>query len=81
MNWSKRAIIETPTYSKKSKPLRRFLQITRFLYFANNNVTDNNDKLHDLRLVINNFNEKIKRHKENIMIDESSMKFRRIHIL
>lgn len=75
MNWSKRAIIETPI-CRKSMSLRRFLQITRFLHFANNDVTDNRDKLRKVR---NYFNEKFKDvyvMEENIAIDESLMKFK-----
>lgn len=47
-------------YLKKSMPLRRFLQISGFLHFANNNVPDNRDKLRKVRPVINYFNEKFK---------------------
>lgn len=35
MNWSKREIIHTPIYAQ-TMPYRRFLSITRFLHFANN---------------------------------------------
>ncbi|XP_015433735.1 PREDICTED: piggyBac transposable element-derived protein 4-like [Dufourea novaeangliae] len=60
-------------------PLRRFLQITRFLHFANNDVTGNRNKLRKVRPVINYFNEKFKDvyvMEENIAIDESLMKFK-----
>ncbi|XP_047365373.1 piggyBac transposable element-derived protein 4-like [Vespa velutina] len=78
MNWSKRAIIETPIF-RKSIPLKRFLQITKFLHFANNEETDNRDKLRKVRPVINYLNEKFKEvyvMEENITIDESLMKFK-----
>ncbi|XP_066585582.1 piggyBac transposable element-derived protein 4-like [Prorops nasuta] len=78
MNWSKRAIIETPIF-RKCMPLRRFLQITRFLHFANNDTADNSDKLRKVTPVINYFNEKFKDvyvMEENIAIDESLMKFK-----
>lgn len=78
MNWSKRAIIETPIF-RKCMPLRRFLQITRFLHFANNHASDNRDKLRKVKSVINYFNEKFKDvyvMEEDIAIDESLMKFK-----
>ncbi|CAL7934534.1 unnamed protein product [Xylocopa violacea] len=78
MNWSKRAIIETPIF-RKSMSLKRFLQITRFLHFVNNDATDNRDKLRKVRPVINYFNKKFKEvyeMEENIVIDESLMKFK-----
>ncbi|KOX73025.1 hypothetical protein WN51_01747 [Melipona quadrifasciata] len=59
-------------------PLKRFLQITRFLHFANNDVTDNRDKLRKVRPVINHYNKKFKEvyvMEENIAIDESLIKF------
>lgn len=59
MYWCKRKIIKTPIF-RKSMPLRGFFQLTRFLHFANNNVTDNNNKLHKVRSMINYFNEKFK---------------------
>lgn len=78
INWSKRAIIETPIF-RKCMPLRRFLQITRFLHFADNDATDNRDKLRKVTPVINYFNKKFKDvyiMEENIAIDESLMKFK-----
>ncbi|XP_017795982.1 PREDICTED: piggyBac transposable element-derived protein 4-like [Habropoda laboriosa] len=78
MNWSKRAIIETPIF-RKTMPLKRFLQITRFFHFANNDMTDKMDKLREVTPVINCFNKKFKEvyvMEENIAIDESLMKFK-----
>lgn len=78
MNWSKRAIIETPIFGK-TMPLMRFLQITRFLHFSNNATADNIDKLHKIKPVIQFFNKKFKEvytMEEDIAIDESLMKFK-----
>ena len=78
MNWSKRSIIETPIF-RKCMPLRRFLHITNFLHFANNDATNNRDKLRKVTPVINHFNEKFKDvyvMEENIAIDESLVKFK-----
>ncbi|XP_017759329.1 PREDICTED: piggyBac transposable element-derived protein 4-like [Eufriesea mexicana] len=78
MNWSKRAVIETPIF-RKSMPLKRYLQITRFLHFSNNNLVANTDKLKKVRPVINFLNQKFKElyiMRKDISIDESLMKFR-----
>lgn len=58
MNWTKRAVIETPIF-RKSMPLKRYLQITRCLHFANNNLVANTDKLSKIKPVINFFEPKI----------------------
>lgn len=55
MNWSKRAVIETPIF-RKSMPLKRYLQITRCLHFANNNLVANTDKLSKIKPVITEYN-------------------------
>nr|XP_022921145.1 piggyBac transposable element-derived protein 4-like [Onthophagus taurus] len=78
MNWSKRAVIETPIF-RKSMPLKRYLQITRCLHFANNNLVANTDKLSKIRPVIKFLNQQFKEvyiMKEDIAIDESLMKFK-----
>lgn len=59
MNCSKRAVIETPIF-RKSIPLKRYLQITRCLHFANNNLVANTDKLSKIKPVINFLNQKFK---------------------
>lgn len=78
MNQSKRAIIKTPIF-RKTMPLKRFLQITRFFQFANNDTIDKMDKLRKVKPVINYFNKKFKEvyvMEENVAIDESLMKFK-----
>lgn len=78
MNWSKRAIIGTPIF-RKPMPLKRYLQITRCLHFANNNLLTNTDKLSKIKPVINFLSQKFKEiyiMKEDIAIDESLMKFK-----
>ncbi|XP_076652738.1 piggyBac transposable element-derived protein 4 isoform X1 [Halictus rubicundus] len=78
MNWSKRAVIETPIF-RKTMPLQRFLQITRFLHFSNNDTTDNMDKLRKVNPVINFFNKKFKEvyvMEDDIAIYESLMTFK-----
>ncbi|XP_043529386.1 piggyBac transposable element-derived protein 4-like [Frieseomelitta varia] len=78
MNWSKRAIIETPIF-RKTMPLKRFLQITRCLHFANNDTTEGTDKLRKMKPVTDFFNKKFKEvytMEEDIAIDESLMKFK-----
>lgn len=59
INWCKRAIIEIPI-SRKSMPLKRFLQITEFFQFINNDTNDEMDKLRKVKPVINYFNKKFK---------------------
>ena len=78
INWSKRAIVETLIF-RKIMPLKRFLQITEFFHFVNNDTTDEMDKLRKVEPVINYFNKKFKKiyaMKENIAIDKSLMKFK-----
>lgn len=78
MNWSKRAVIETPIF-RNSMPLKRYLQITRCMHFANNNLVPNSDKLSKIKPVINFLNQRFKEvyiMKENIAIDKSLMKFK-----
>lgn len=78
MNWSRRAIIETPIF-RKTMPLKRFLQITRCLHFANNDTADHTDKLRKMKPVTNFFNQKFKEvytMEEDIFIDESLIKFK-----
>lgn len=78
MNWSNRVIIKTPIF-RKTMPLKKFLQITRFFHFVNNDTTDEMDKLHKVKPVVNYFNKKFKEvyvMEENITIDKSLMKFK-----
>ncbi|XP_017752724.1 PREDICTED: piggyBac transposable element-derived protein 4-like [Eufriesea mexicana] len=78
MNWSKRAVIETPIF-RKTMPLKRFLQITRCLHFANNNAIDNTDKLRKIKPVTNFFNQRFKEAytmQEDITIDASLIKYK-----
>lgn len=48
MNWSKREIIHTPIYAQ-TMPYRRFMAITRFLHFSNDESSDKNDKMTKVR--------------------------------
>nr|XP_033190357.1 piggyBac transposable element-derived protein 4-like [Bombus vancouverensis nearcticus] len=78
MNWSKKAVIETPIF-RKTMPFKRFLQITRCLHFSDNNSVNNTDKLCKIKPVINFFNQRFKEvytMQENITIDESLMKYK-----
>lgn len=76
MNWSKRKIIYTPIY-EQTMPYRRFLSITRFLHFSDNDCADKKDKMNKVRTIVNFFNEKFEElytPTENLSIDESLMK-------
>lgn len=78
MNWSKRAIIYTPIY-EQTMPYRRFLAITRFLHFANNDDSNKNDKMTKVRNMVQYFNDKFEElytPEEDMSIDESLMKFK-----
>ncbi|KAL6419436.1 hypothetical protein ACFW04_011413 [Cataglyphis niger] len=78
MYWSKRAVIATPIF-RETMPYKRFLQISRFLHFANNEVANRSDKLSKIKPVINYFNqqfEEIYTMQEDIAIDESLVKFK-----
>ncbi len=78
MNWSKKAIIDTPIF-RKTMPLKRFSQITRFFHFADNNACKIADKLRKVKPVIKYFNKKFQElyvMEEDIAIDESLMKFK-----
>ena len=78
MYWSKRAVIATPIF-RETMPYKRFLQISRFLHFANNEVANRSDKLSKIKPVINYFNQqfqKIYTMQEDIAIDESLVKFK-----
>ena len=77
-NWSKRVIIKTPIF-RKTMLLKKFLQITRFFHFVNNDTTDEMDKLRKVKPVVNYFNKNFQEiyvMEENIAIDESLMKFK-----
>lgn len=43
MNWSKRIMIKTSIF-KKTMPFKRFLQIIKYLHFADNNSCNNTNK-------------------------------------
>ena len=77
--WSKSRCIETPIFSE-TMSRERFLLISRFLHFTDDTVTgDAGDKLKKLRPIINHFLEKFSSLfllSENIVLDESLMKFR-----
>ena len=78
MNWSRRAVIETPIF-RKTMPWKRFVQITRYLHFVNNDTTDSTDKLRKIKPLTNFFNKKFKEvytMEEDIAIHESLMKFK-----
>lgn len=78
MNWSKRVIIYTPIY-EQTMPYRRFLAITRFLHFANNDDSNKNDKMTKIRNMVEYFNTKFNElytPEEDMSIDESLMKFK-----
>lgn len=73
MNWSKR-VIETAIF-RKTMPFKKFLEISRCLHFVDNNT----DKLCKVKSVINFLNQKFKElytMKEDIVIDESLMKYK-----
>lgn len=76
MNWSIKAVIETPIF-RKTMSFKRFLQISRSLHFIDNNLANNIDKLCKIKSMINFLNQKFKEVytiQENIVIDESLMK-------
>lgn len=76
MNWSKRGIIHTPIFAQ-TMPFRRFLAITRFLHFSNNEFSDKDDKMTKVRSVIDYMNDKFEElytPEQNVSIDESLMK-------
>lgn len=58
---------------------KRFLQITKCLHFADNNLANNTDKLCKIKPVINFLNQRFKEvytMQENITINESLMKYK-----
>lgn len=60
-------------------PLRRFLVISRFLHFADNEKADDKDKLKKIRNIVNYLNDKFTNLytlKSKISIDESLMKYK-----
>lgn len=76
--WSKRSIIETPIF-RKTMPFWRFVQLSRFLHFTNNEVVDKNDRMCKLRSIIDYLNEKfesIYTAEEYVSLDESLMKYK-----
>lgn len=78
MYWSKRKILETPIFSK-IMPRRRFLSITHFLHFVDNEMISKEDRIRKVRSVVDYLNTRFQQlyiPKENVVIDESLMKFR-----
>ncbi|KAG8239904.1 hypothetical protein J437_LFUL019476 [Ladona fulva] len=78
MNWSKRAIIHTPIFGE-TMPFRRFLGISRFLHFTNNEKVDRNDRIKKVRWVVDYLNEKLCQQytpDSEVSIDESLMNFK-----
>lgn len=78
MNWSKRSIIQTPIFSQ-TMPFQRFVAITRFLHFSNNETAKKTDKMNKIRDAVNYFNDKFRQiytPKGDVSIDESLMKFK-----
>lgn len=78
MNWSTRKIIHTPIFVE-TIPFRRFLAITRFIHFTNNDTADEKDMLNKVRSVDEYLNDKFRdmyTPEENVAIDESLMKFK-----
>ncbi|XP_017765529.1 PREDICTED: piggyBac transposable element-derived protein 4-like [Eufriesea mexicana] len=77
--WTTRAaVVETPIF-RKTMPLKRFRQISRFLHFLHNETADGSDRLRKVRPIINLWNEKFKEiytPNEYVSIDESLMKYK-----
>ncbi|XP_015185810.1 PREDICTED: piggyBac transposable element-derived protein 4-like [Polistes dominula] len=75
--WSRKSIIETPIFGK-TMPLLRFMQLSHFLHFSNNEVVDKNDRLCKIRNIIDYLNEKftsIYTPEEYVSLDEFIMKY------
>ncbi|XP_042145916.1 piggyBac transposable element-derived protein 4-like [Ixodes scapularis] len=78
MNWSKRSIVETPIFGKTMSYVR-FLLISRFLHFVDNETADKSDRLRKVKPVLEHMNEKfasVYTLDQKVSIDESLMKFR-----
>ncbi|XP_053987416.1 piggyBac transposable element-derived protein 4-like [Hylaeus volcanicus] len=78
MYWSKRTVILTPIF-EETMPFWRFLLLSRYLHFSNEETGDQNDTLQKIRSIITFFNNKFKqlyRPEENVFMYESLMKFR-----
>ncbi|CAK9820042.1 PiggyBac transposable element-derived protein 4 [Anthophora quadrimaculata] len=78
MYWSKRRIIETPVFSE-IMPYKRFLSITHYLHFVNNETMSKKDRIRKIRPVVEYLNTKFQQlyvPEEDVVIDESLMKFR-----
>lgn len=57
MDWSKKTIVDTPLL-RKTIPFSRFMHITRFLHFADNNTENMEDKIRKVIPVVNYYNKK-----------------------
>ena len=78
MYWSKRKIIETPIFSHVM-PRKRFLAISHYLHFADNETISAEDRIRKVRPVVDFLNARFQQlytPEENIVIDESFMKFK-----
>jgi hypothetical protein len=78
MNWSKRAIIETPIF-QKCMSRNRFTHITRVLHFSDNEASDPKVEFGKLMPIVDYFNSKFKQlyvMEKDVSIDESLMKFK-----
>jgi len=78
MYWSKRAVLETPIFSKVM-PRKRFLAITHYLHFIDNETVSTEDRIRKVRSVVDFLNARFQNlyvPEENIVIDESLMKFK-----
>jgi hypothetical protein len=76
--WSKNRCLETPIF-RETMGRERFKLISRFLHFCNDENSDQNNKLKKLRPVITHFSDtfsKLYFPAEDIVLDESLMKFR-----
>lgn len=76
--WSERSSIETPLF-RKTMPFSRFTLLSRYLHFVNDADMNQTDQLRKLQSVVEYLNKKffeIYTPEENVVIDESLMKFK-----
>ncbi|XP_015598511.1 piggyBac transposable element-derived protein 4-like [Cephus cinctus] len=76
--WSKRRILETPVFPQ-IMPRKRFLSITHYLHFVNNEMMSKEDRIRKVQSVVKYLNTKFQQlyvPEEDVVIDESLMKFR-----
>ncbi|XP_015436675.1 PREDICTED: piggyBac transposable element-derived protein 4-like [Dufourea novaeangliae] len=75
---SKRKILETPIFSQVM-PRKRFLAITHYLHFVDNETVSTEDRIRKVRSVVDFLNARFRQlytPEENIVIDESLMKLK-----